>query len=82
MTVSCTVLRFERPSVTAQCVATLSLPEGQVTVQGLVVFTNPAKVRFVQAVTGGTGAYRTAHGELVGQTINANQTRLTLKLID
>ena len=79
---SCTVLRFERPLVTAQCVATLSLPGGQVTVQGLLSFTDPGNVRFVQAVTGGTGAYRTAHGELVGQTIDANQTRLTLKLID
>jgi hypothetical protein len=79
---SCTVLRFERPSVTAQCVATLSLPKGQVTVQGLVAFTDPGKVRFVHAVTGGTGAYRTAHGELVGQTIDANQAHLTLKLID
>jgi hypothetical protein len=52
----------EPDALTEQCVATLSLPEGQITAQGLVDRTGPVPVTL--AVTGGTGAYRTAHGEL------------------
>jgi hypothetical protein len=53
----------EPTSATANCVATLELPKGQVTVQGLVTFSEEAGNRFTIAITGGTGAYRTAHGE-------------------
>jgi hypothetical protein len=51
----------EPEAATDQCVATLSLPKGQITVQGLVDRTGPVPVTL--AITGGTGAYRTAHGE-------------------
>ena len=52
----------EPEALTDQCVATLSLPKGQITAQGLVDRTGPVPIRL--AITGGTGAYRTARGEL------------------
>jgi hypothetical protein len=65
---------------TDQCTGTLALREGQITVQGLVDRTGPVPITI--AVTGGTGAYRTAHGEL--QTSGPNQAGdepITLRLI-
>jgi len=62
------------------CSGALALREGQVTVQGLVNRTGPVPITI--AVTGGTGAYRTAHGEL--QTSGPNEAGdepLTLRLI-
>jgi hypothetical protein len=68
----CTVTRLEPSpvppgqeptSATVNCVVTIELPKGQVTVQGLVTFSEQAGNRFTIAITGGTGAYRTAHGE-------------------
>jgi hypothetical protein len=67
-------------ALTDQCTGTLALREGQITVQGLVDRTGPVPITI--AVTGGTGAYRTAHGE--AQTSGPNQAGdepLTLKLI-
>jgi hypothetical protein len=55
--------RQEPTSVTINCVATVQLPKGQVTVQGLVTFSEQSGDRFKLAITGRTGAYRTAHGE-------------------
>jgi hypothetical protein len=52
----------EPAAVSAQCVATVMLPDGQITAQGLVDFTQTEP--FTIAVTGGTGKYRTAHGEV------------------
>jgi hypothetical protein len=56
-------------ALTDLCSGALALREGQITVQGLVDRTGPVPVTI--AVTGGTGAYRTAHGEL--QTSGPNQ---------
>jgi hypothetical protein len=70
----------EPEALTDQCVATVSLPKGQITAQGLVDRTGPVPIRL--AITGGTGAYRTAHGEL--ETSGPNEQgdeRLTLRLI-
>ena len=65
---------------TDQCVATLSLPRGQITAQGLVDRTGPVPITV--AITGGTGAYRTAHGEVETSGPNdAGDEPLTLKLI-
>jgi hypothetical protein len=86
----CTVARIEpegatettAESVTVQCVVTLSLPDGQIAVQGLVTFTNaPAQAPFTVAITGGTGAYRTAHGEVKVRELNPDEDELTVKLI-
>ena len=74
------LIRPAPAAATDQCTGSLSLPKGQITVQGLVDRTGPVPVTI--AVTGGTGAYRTAHGEL--QTSGPNEQGdepLTLKLI-
>jgi hypothetical protein len=62
------------------CTATLALREGQISVQGLVDRVGPIPIML--PVTGGTGAYRTAHGEL--QTSGPNEAgdeALILRLI-
>ena len=66
-----------------QCVATLLLPEGQITVQGVRTGSLSAQEppRFTLAITGGTGAYKTARGQVRIVDINATESRLTLTLI-
>jgi hypothetical protein len=56
----CTLVRT--PQV-YQCVATNSLPKGQLTAQGLVDF-DKAPGPFLFAITGGTQEYRTAQGQV------------------
>jgi hypothetical protein len=88
----CTITRLEPnpvpqgqepTSATVNCVVTIELPKGQVTVQGLVTFSEQAGNRFTIAITGGTGAYRTAHGEAtVTESEEENgPDQLELKLI-
>jgi hypothetical protein len=77
-TCSITFFTEDFSTLTANCVLTLSLPRGQITVQGLVSFTDPHPP--VVAITGGTGAYRTAHGEMKVRFAEAGD-RLTLFLI-
>jgi hypothetical protein len=69
----------EPEAATAQCVATVSLPEGQITAQGLVDFTTTDP--FTIAITGGTGKYRTAHGEVEVSEESEEVDRLRLKVI-
>ena len=77
----CTLVRLvSMVSATAQCVVTASLPKGQITVQGLPTFTEgPAS--FLLAITGGTGAYKTAHGQVKVVEVSEVESRLTLFLI-
>jgi hypothetical protein len=77
-TCSITFFTADFSTLTANCVLTLSLPRGQITTQGLVSFTDPQPP--VVAITGGTGAYRTAHGQMKVRTGEA-EDRLTLFLI-
>jgi hypothetical protein len=79
--VVCTVVRFEPPHETDQCVATGSLHKGHLTTHGLVTFTEGELEPSTLAVTGGTDAYRTAHGELIVERISDTEQRLTYKLI-
>jgi hypothetical protein len=53
----------EPTSATVNCVASIQLPKGQLTAQGLVTFSAQAGNSFTIAITGGTRAYRTAHGQ-------------------
>jgi hypothetical protein len=48
----------------AQCLVTAWLAEGQITIQGLIVESGEFPARFVFAVTGGTGQYVGASGEV------------------
>jgi hypothetical protein len=79
--VVCTLVRLvPRVSATLQCVATLSLLDGQVTAQGLPTFTD-GPGSFILAITGGTGAYRTAHGQVKITEASPGVARLALFLI-
>jgi hypothetical protein len=64
-----------------QCVATVSLPEGQLTAQGLATVTETSPQPFTLAITGGTGAYRTAHGQLQVAPVSETERHYTLTLI-
>ena len=64
-----------------QCVATVSLPEGQLTVQGLATLTETGNQPFTLAITGGTGAYRTAHGQAQVTPVSGTEQHYTLTVI-
>ena len=63
-----------------QCLATLSLPEGQLTAQGLTTL-NESGQPFTLAITGGTGAYRTAHGQIRIAPVSETESHYTLTVI-
>lgn len=58
---SCLVTSIDGGKVTTNCVLSVKLPEGQITAQSLWT-TGDSTLRM--AITGGTGAYRGATGEL------------------
>ena len=64
---SCTVAALSESRLVVACTATLTLPRGQITTQG-VADEDPAAgpTGFTWAVTGGTGRYAGAGGEVVG----------------
>jgi hypothetical protein len=59
------------------CTAALVLPRGQIVVTGILSITTDD---FTLAVTGGTGAYRNAHGEVHGHDVSDNVTDLRILL--
>lgn len=76
----CAIVQIvERVAATAHCIATLSLPGGQITLQGLVAFTDESEP-FTVAVTGGTGRYREADGEMTIETVSDTEERYTIRL--
>jgi hypothetical protein len=67
-------------AATDQCTGSVLLAQGQLTAQGLVDRTGPVPVTV--GITGGTGAYRTAHGEFETSGPNdAGNEPFTLRLI-
>ena len=77
----CTVVGLEpMVSATVQCVATARLPRGQITVQGLVTFTDGPST-FKLAITGGTGRFREAHGVLTIEEASDTEALLTFRII-
>jgi len=80
--VVCSITQIVPPYtvVTYQCVATIRLRDGQITVQGLNEFqgpSDPGPFRF--AITGGTGAYSGASGEVVVRYDRARTGYYTLR---
>ncbi|MFD5424267.1 hypothetical protein [Streptomyces sp. NPDC127084] len=65
-----------------QCLATLKLPKGALTLQSLITFTgtDPGEITF--ALDGGTGKYRKARGFVDAVNISDTETRLTVHLSD
>jgi hypothetical protein len=85
---TCTLTRLEPRTgapkrFAAQCLITLVLPDGQVTAQGVRTgaLSQRQPPRFTLAITGGTGAYTTARGQVRIVDLNATDSRLTLTLI-
>ncbi len=64
---SCTITTITETRLAVHCTATLTLPEGQITLQGAAE-EDPGvgPTGFTWAVTGGTGRYAGAGGEVVG----------------
>jgi len=64
---SCTIATLSESRLVVACTATLTLPNGQITTQG-VADEDPSQgpTGFTWAVTGGTGRYAGADGEVVG----------------
>ena len=81
--VVCTVTHAEPPYdiVTFHCVATLSLQRGQITLQGLIeVQGEDDPGPFTVAITGGTGAFRSAGGEAVVRSVSPTMSVYKLRL--
>lgn len=69
---TCQVVRVDGVSITVNCVTSLSLRAGQITVQGMLTVGGGSAGPFTAAVTGGTGAYRTVDGEMLIMPVDAD----------
>jgi hypothetical protein len=82
---SCTFTRITgtatSPSFTAECQVTLVLAAGQITVQGAPTFSEQGPQTNTLAITGGTGAYRTAQGQIQARDVSETRTEITVQLI-
>jgi hypothetical protein len=82
--VVCTIVRVTDASSgsgTAQCVATASLPDGDITVQGFVSFTgDELPAPFQNAITGGTDAYANARGQITVDELSDTESNITVEL--
>jgi allene oxide cyclase-like protein len=71
-------------SSTYECVGTNSLLDGQLSAQGLVTYGPHEEVKadpYFFAITGGTGMYRGARGEVRIDEISASEARLTFRIV-
>lgn len=66
---------------TLECQATLVLAAGQITLQGAPSFTEEGPQINTVAITGGTGAYKTAHGQVRVREVSETEAELTVQLI-
>ena len=73
----CTAVSVERNEYL--CIATFSFPDGQISAQGLVLFGNPTP--YAGPITGGSGRYQGAAGELRVTPVSATEGIQTLHLI-
>lgn len=82
--VECVITRVRENSagritaVDSQCVGTMRLGRGQITVQGLVGFSVSSPKPLKLVITGGTGAYSGAAGQLTVEPTNDTGTRSKL----
>ncbi|UXY21615.1 dirigent protein [Streptomyces cynarae] len=63
-----------------QCVASFTLAQGQITVQGRFSVTPAGSGEVDLAITGGTGLYRTAGGYVHAVNISSTDTQVTVHL--
>ena len=72
--VVCTFVRLQHPPSAVECVITARIGSDQLTVQGLS-FDQP---RNVFAITGGTGRWRNAGGQVVVRDVSDTESDITL----
>ena len=79
--IQCTIVRVDAAThaFASQCANTTVLPEGQIMTQGYVTSAQEEN-GFKQAITGGTGAYARAHGELTVDDRGDGPATLTFDL--
>jgi hypothetical protein len=82
--VICTTTRIESAASTIHCTAVQSFPGGQLTTEGTFNYgqNEPPKADpYSLAIKGGTGKYRTAHGEVRIQEITPDEWQATFRII-
>jgi hypothetical protein len=81
----CTITRgAPGEAVTLYCSGVDSLPAGQIAWQGTIDYgpnESPKADPYVLAITGGTGKYRTAHGEIRVQELTPEELRYSMRII-
>jgi Allene oxide cyclase barrel like domain len=80
--VVCTMVRVDAAThaFTAQCENVTHLPTGDIAATGLVTSAQEEQAPFTQAITGGTGAYKQAHGQLTVSEAGPQPAVLTFDL--
>ena len=82
---SCTLVRITGTGASSEftvvCHVTLVLAGGQITAQGALTFTGEGPQTNTIAITGGTGAYQTAHGQVRARDVSETRAALTVQLI-
>jgi hypothetical protein len=81
----CVVTRVEANGAsTVHCTGVESLPGGQVTTEGTINYgpnESPKADPYFLAIKGGTGKYRTAHGDIRIQELTTTEWQITLRII-
>jgi hypothetical protein len=78
---SCQIIDVVGPEqLRVQCVASLSLPQGQLTAQGLNTVSEDDSTPLVLAITGGTGRYTGAAGKIVVSQLDQQHNRYIVTL--
>jgi hypothetical protein len=80
--VVCTQVRVDAAThaFTGQCENVTHLPNGDITASGLVTSAQEEHAPFLQAITGGTGAYKQARGQLTVDEAGPQPATLTFDL--
>ena len=79
---TCTVTSLEEGSMgELQCVVTLWFEEGQITAQGLIQPSETSPEQFEVAITGGTGIYVGAAGQITVLPRTERRSRLTISVV-
>jgi hypothetical protein len=76
----CALTHVRKASFHEHCNVTMVLPEGQLTVQGVIVFDKHFADKFTIAVTGGTGDYAGAEGEAHVEFLSETRTSIEVNL--
>ena len=80
---SCQIIDVVGPEqLQVQCIASLSLPQGQLTAQGLTIGSEDDSTPLVLAITGGTGRVTGAGGKVVVSQLDQQHSRYFITLRD